>query len=100
MIARQLGHRLPQRVTNGLWWWKPAPSRSRRSRVSVRQPPPRHVTLALAARRYRPREKPLVAQRIFDAADATVGLVSRRHQRRCTGRERLLIQGIRITDVE
>jgi uncharacterized damage-inducible protein DinB len=24
MIARQLGRRLPQRVTNGLWWWKPA----------------------------------------------------------------------------
>jgi len=32
MIARQLGWRLPQRVTNGLWWWKPPPSRSRRSR--------------------------------------------------------------------
>ena len=25
MIARQLGRRLPPRVTNGLWWWKPAP---------------------------------------------------------------------------
>ncbi len=35
MIARQLGQRLPQPVTNGLWWWKPAPSRSRRSRVRV-----------------------------------------------------------------
>jgi uncharacterized damage-inducible protein DinB len=35
MIARQLGHRLPQRVTNGLWWWKPAPSRGRRSRARV-----------------------------------------------------------------
>jgi uncharacterized damage-inducible protein DinB len=22
MIARQLGYRLPQRVTNSLWWWK------------------------------------------------------------------------------
>jgi len=22
MIARQLGQRLPERVTNGLWWWK------------------------------------------------------------------------------
>src|SRR5438552_1199630 len=35
MIARQLGQRLPQPVTNGLWWWKPAPSRSRRSSVRV-----------------------------------------------------------------
>ena len=33
MIARQLGRRLPQAVTNGLWWWKSAPNRSRRSRV-------------------------------------------------------------------
>ena len=31
MIARQLGRRLPEHVTNGLWWWKPAPSRGRRS---------------------------------------------------------------------
>jgi len=25
MIARQLGQRLPDRVTNGLWWWKAVP---------------------------------------------------------------------------
>ena len=36
MIARQLGRRLPDRVTNGLWWWKPAPSRGQRSRVQRR----------------------------------------------------------------
>ncbi len=35
MIARQLGRRLPQRVTNGLWWWKSATRASRRSRVRV-----------------------------------------------------------------
>jgi len=32
MVARQLGRRLPQSVTNGLWWWKPDSNRSRRSR--------------------------------------------------------------------
>ncbi len=34
MIARQLGCRLPQAITNGLWWWKPAPSRGRKGRAS------------------------------------------------------------------
>ena len=35
MIARQLGRRLPQPVTNGLWWWKPASNGRQRSTTSV-----------------------------------------------------------------
>jgi uncharacterized damage-inducible protein DinB len=34
MIARQLGCRLPQSVTNSLWWWKPVRGRGRQPRVS------------------------------------------------------------------
>jgi hypothetical protein len=30
MIARQLGQRLPERVINGVWWWKAVSSRSPR----------------------------------------------------------------------
>jgi len=32
MIARQIGERLPERVVNGLWWWKPAPTRRRQAK--------------------------------------------------------------------
>jgi uncharacterized damage-inducible protein DinB len=39
MIARQLGCRLPQAVTNGLWWWKPVPGRGRRPGVSAHSRP-------------------------------------------------------------
>lgn len=38
MIARQLGERLPQPVTNGLWWWKPVQSQgSARSAADSRK---------------------------------------------------------------